>query len=76
MNRSNNSEQQKRHEMERTIAPWMIEEAQKYATLSARHTSDRHDFHRGGIAAKAEKMFEGKRGEKIFKAWLRQQELP
>lgn len=61
--------------MEFTIEPWMVEEAQRYAVLSARHTSDRHDFHRGGVAAKAEKMFEGKLGEKVFKAWLRQQGL-
>lgn len=62
--------------MEFTIESWMIEEAQTYAILSARHTSDHHDFHRGGVAAKAEKMFEGKLGEKVFKAWLRQQGLP
>lgn len=62
--------------MEFTIEPWMIEEAQQYAVLSARHTSNRHDFHRGGIDGKAENMFVGKLGEKVFKAWLRQQGLP
>lgn len=62
--------------MDMLIERWMIEEAERYAILSACHTSDRHDFHRGGIAAKAEKMFEGKLGEKVFKAWLRQQGIP
>jgi hypothetical protein len=62
--------------MEFTIEEWMVKEAETYAVLSAAHTSNRHDFHRGGITAKAEKMFEGKLGEKVFKAWLRHQRLP
>ncbi len=48
----------------------MIESAKNYAILSAPHTSNRHDFHGGGLANKATKMFEGKLGERAFQAWL------
>src|SRR4051812_29120115 len=58
------------------IEHWMIEEAEAYATLSARYTSNRHDFHEGGMANKAKKMFEGKLGEKVFRTWMNQQGLP
>lgn len=61
--------------MEYNIDPWMIEEAEQYAILSAPHTSNRHDFHKGGVSEKALKMFEGKLGEKVFKLWLMQQGL-
>jgi hypothetical protein len=57
------------------IEHWMIEEAKAYAISSARYTSNRHDFHGGGLANKAAKMFEGKLGEKIFKNWMIQQSL-
>lgn len=42
-------------------------EAKDYALLSRSFTSDRHDFHEGGLSAKERKMFEGKLGEKAIK---------
>lgn len=47
-----------------------INEALEYAELSKSYTSDRHDFHDGGLNNKKIKMFEGKLGEKIFKMFL------
>lgn len=47
-----------------------IREAYEYATKSKAYTSNRHDFHEGGLEAKQRKMFEGKLGEKIFKKVL------
>jgi len=47
-----------------------IQEAYEYATKSRAYTSNRHDFHEGGLEAKQRKMFEGKLGEKIFKKVL------
>jgi len=48
-----------------------IQEAYEYATKSRAYTSNRHDFHEGGLEAKQRKMFEGKLGEKIFKKVLK-----
>ena len=48
----------------------LINEAAEYAELSRSFTSDRHDFHAGGLTNKQKKMFEGKLGEKIFKLFL------
>ena len=48
----------------------LIIEALDYAKISRRFTSNRHDFHEGGLNAKEHKMFEGKLGEKIFKMFL------
>ena len=45
-------------------------EAQDYAILSKSFTSDRHDFHEGGLNAKQRKMFEGKLGEKAIKQFF------
>jgi len=42
-------------------------EAKDYAVLSKSFTSNRHDFHEGGLDAKQKKMFEGKLGEKAIK---------
>jgi hypothetical protein len=47
-----------------------ISEALQYAKLSRSFTSDRHDFHEGGLSAKQRKMFEGKLGEKAFKQYM------
>ncbi len=47
-----------------------INEALEYAELSKSFTSNRHDFHPGGLNNKQQKMFEGKLGEKIFKLFL------
>jgi len=52
------------------ITEKLIKEAMDYALLSKKFTSDRHDFHEGGLDAKQRKMFEGKLGEKIFKMFL------
>lgn len=49
------------------ITPELINEALSYATKSRAYTSNRHDFHEGGLDAKQRKMFEGKLGEKILK---------
>jgi hypothetical protein len=54
------------------ITEEMIAEAWEYTRQSALHTSDRHDFHEGGIVNKARKMFEGKLGEKVFRQWMRE----
>lgn len=48
----------------------LIREAEVYAGLSGRYTSDAHDFHTGGLNNKQHKMFEGKLGEKVFKMFL------
>lgn len=48
----------------------LIKEAAEYAKLSRAFTSNRHDFHAGGLTNKQKKMFEGKLGEKIFKMFL------
>lgn len=45
-------------------------EAKEYANKSKSFTSDRHDFHEGGLDNKQQKMFEGKLGEKAFKVFL------
>jgi hypothetical protein len=53
-----------------TISPELIKEALDYSLQSKSYTSNRHDFHEGGLDAKQRKMFEGKLGEKIFKTIL------
>lgn len=45
-------------------------EAVSYAESSKRYTSNRHDFHPGGLDNKKKKMFEGKLGEKAVKLLL------
>lgn len=45
-------------------------EAKDYATISKSFTSNRHDFHEGGLNAKQRKMFEGKLGEKAIKQFF------
>ena len=52
------------------ITSELIEEAYNYAVLSRSYTSNRHDFHPGGLNNKQKKMFEGKLGEKGFKMFL------
>jgi hypothetical protein len=47
-----------------------VEEAKDYAKLSRSFTSNRHDFHSGGLNQKEKKMFEGKLGEKAIKQWF------
>ena len=37
----------------------LLQEALTYADLSGAYTSDRHDFHAGGLNNKKMKMFEG-----------------
>ncbi len=54
----------------------LIQEAQSYAHRAAPFTSDRHDFHEGGLAAKERKMAEGKYGEKAFKMILQNNNIP
>ena len=46
----------------------LYREALDYARKSRAYTSDRHDFHQGGLDNKQQKMLEGKLGEKAF--WL------
>ena len=48
----------------------LLKEANDYAELSGEFTSNRHDFHTGGLSNKKIKMYEGKLGEKIFKQYL------
>lgn len=54
----------------------LIQEAYNYAVLSRCFTSNRHDFHEGGLNNKQQKMFEGKLGEKIFKMFLDDNNIP
>lgn len=48
----------------------LYEEALQYAILSRSYTSNRHDFHSGGLNNKQQKMLEGKLGEKAVKLFL------
>ena len=50
-------------------------EAMDYAVLSKSFTSNRHDFHEGGLDAKQQKMFEGKLGEKAIKHFFIQNDI-
>jgi len=52
------------------ISESFIQEALDYSLLSKSYTSNRHDFHEGGLDAKQRKMFEGKLGEKILKTFF------
>ena len=45
----------------------LYDEALAYAESSKKYTSNRHDFHSGGLDNKKRKMFEGKLGEKAVK---------
>lgn len=54
----------------------LIQEAKEYAHKAAPFTSDRHDFHEGGLEAKERKMAEGKYGEKAFKMVLINNSIP
>ncbi len=54
----------------------LLQEALTYADLSGAYTSDRHDFHAGGLNNKKFKMFEGKLGEKAFKQFLTDNAIP
>lgn len=51
-------------------------EALSYADLSKSYTSNRHDFHSGGLDNKKKKMFEGKLGEKAVKLFLIENNIP
>jgi hypothetical protein len=53
-----------------TINLNLQKEAEAYASISKAYTSDRHDFHEGGLDAKRRKMFEGKLGEKVVKQFF------
>lgn len=53
--------------MKITIPENLVSEALEYAKLSRKFTSNRHDFHPGGLDNKQKKMFEGKLGEKGIK---------
>lgn len=45
----------------------LYDEAVSYARKARSFTSNRHDFHPGGLSNKEKKMFEGKLGEKAIK---------
>jgi hypothetical protein len=49
------------------LEEYLISEAIEYASISKKFTSNRHDFHEGGLSAKERKMYEGKLGEKAIK---------
>lgn len=48
----------------------LYDEAVSYARKARAFTSNRHDFHPGGLSNKEKKMFEGKLGEKAIKLLL------
>lgn len=50
----------------------LYQEAKEYAEKSRAYTSNRHDFHPGGLSNKEKKMLEGKLGEKAVKMMLRE----
>lgn len=54
----------------------LYKEAFEYAQSSRAYTSNRHDFHAGGLNNKQQKMFEGKLGEKRFKMFLIENGIP
>ena len=56
--------------MEIIISQPLEKEAKDYALKSKSYTSNRHDFHEGGLEAKERKMFEGKLGEKAIKQFF------
>lgn len=58
------------------ITPALYQEALTYAQSSRAYTSNRHDFHAGGLNNKQQKMFEGKLGEKGFKMFLLENGIP
>mgnify|MGYP000853620652 FL=1 len=58
------------------IHPEFYQEALRYAQSSSAYTSNRHDFHAGGLSNKQKKMFEGKLGEKGFKMFLLENNIP
>lgn len=59
-----------------TITDELYQEAREYALLSRAYTSNRHDFHGGGLNNKEQKMLEGKLGEKGFKMFLIENQVP
>ncbi len=61
---------------EYTITPELYQEALNYAQQSRAFTSNRHDFHAGGLDNKQQKMLEGKLGEKGFKMFLIENNIP
>lgn len=58
------------------ITPYLYQEALNYAISSCAFTSNRHDFHAGGLNNKQQKMLEGKLGEKGFKMFLTENAIP
>ena len=50
-------------------------EAENYASISKSFTSNRHDFHEGGLTAKQRKMLEGKLGEKAIKHFFKKNNI-
>lgn len=54
----------------------LLKEAYEYAQASRAYTSNRHDFHAGGLNNKQQKMYEGKLGEKGFKMFLIDNTIP
>lgn len=52
-----------------------IDAAKKYAELSKQYTSNRHDFHQGGLENKRIKMMLGKIGEKAIANLFRSQNV-
>jgi hypothetical protein len=58
------------------ITPDLYQEALDYAQSSCAYTSNRHDFHAGGLDNKWQKMFRGKLGEKGFKMFLTENGIP
>lgn len=61
---------------EYTITPVLYQEALNYAQQSRAFTSNKHDFHAGGLDNKQQKMLEGKLGEKGFKMFLIENNIP
>lgn len=53
----------------------LYEEAHSYAVRSRAYTSNRHDFHAGGLSNKEKKMFEGKLGEKAVKIFFEENNI-
>ena len=57
------------------ISEILYEEALQYAKMSCFYTSNRHDFHKGGLDNKQQKMLEGKLGEKAVKQFFQDNKI-
>ena len=61
--------------MEIIISQPLEKEAEDCSLKSRSYTSNRHDFHEGGLEAKERKIFEGELGEKAIKQFFTERNI-